>query len=302
MRATSHSGRFHKKNGQLYSAGHNDRTITDDMPNVSNELSKYNMYYTWDKSKTFAEAEKNYYEKAFSAELELQNERHKNARQYNRVKTIDDLLKSKKTCPDERIISVGNAENHVDYNKLKNIFNYHLEWHKKRFPQIKILDAALHVDEKDPASGVVTAPHIHVRTIAYALDENGNQFPKQDKAFEQMGVVLPKPDEPKSRYNNRKMMYSAECRQNIIALCQKMGLEIEIEPKEKSKSGLELMAYKRQQEEEKLESIKKEVKRQQMELVVQKEKTKALHDLTEDDIDRILHPIDIVSNTIRPGY
>ena len=295
MRATSHSGRFHKKTGQLFSAGHNDRTITENMPNVSNELSKHNLYFTWDRSKTFAEAEKNFYEKAFSTELELQNDRHKKARQYNRVKTVDDLLKSKKTCPDERLISIGNAESYIAPERLKMIFNYHLEWHRKQFPQIKILDAALHVDERDPASGVVTAPHIHIRTIAYAIDENGNQFPKQDKAFEQMGLELPKPDEPKSRYNNRKMVYSAACRENIIALCERMGLEIETEPRDPSRSGQELLVLKRQKEEERLRKIEKE-------LAIQREKIKVLHDLTDEDVEKILQPVEIARNIVRPGY
>ena len=249
MRATSHSARSSQK--FVFNPRHNDRSASDKMPNVSNELSVNNRYKSWNNASNFDESEKQFYEKYFSTTLNMQNERHKQSRHYNRIKTIEDIRKDTRTCPDERIISIGNSDEHIEAKTLVEIVNQHIAWHIKKFPQIQILNTALHVDEIDPVSGTVTAPHIHIRTIAYSRDENNNLYPEQDKAFQQMGINLPHPDKSKSRYNNRKMTYSAECRQNILDICMRMGISVETTPKNASKSGLSLTAYKRMREEEK---------------------------------------------------
>ena len=180
MRATSHSARSSSQH--IFTPGHNDRTATDKMPNVFNELSDGNKYMSWNNAKNFEESEKQFYELYFSTALNLQNERHKKSRHYDRIRTIDDIRKDKRTCPDERIISVGNSDEHIDAQTLTKIFEEHIRWHMKQYPQVQILNMALHVDEKDPVSGTITAPHIHIRTIAYSRDENNNLSPEHISA------------------------------------------------------------------------------------------------------------------------
>ena len=50
------------------------------------------------------------------------------------------------------------------------------------------------------------------------------------KALEELGFELPKPNEKKGKYNNRKMGFDDECRKLFISICQKHGLNIDVEP------------------------------------------------------------------------
>ena len=65
----------------------------------------------------------------------------------------------------------------------------------------------------------------------------------QDKALEELGIGLPDPDKPKSRYNNRKMTFDAICRELFLNICKKHGLEMEMEPIYGGASYLEKADY-----------------------------------------------------------
>ena len=65
----------------------------------------------------------------------------------------------------------------------------------------------------------------------------------QDKALEELGIELPDPDKPKGRYNNRKMTFDATCRELFLSICQKHGLEMEMEPIYGGASYLEKADY-----------------------------------------------------------
>lgn len=59
-----------------------------------------------------------------------------------------------------------------------------------------------------------------------------------------MGVELPNPDKPRSRFNNRKQVFSRMCREHLLQICREHGLEIEEIPQEKSRNGRTLDDYK----------------------------------------------------------
>lgn len=97
-----------------------------------------------------------------------------------------------------------------------------LENTKRYGSHVHILDWALHLDE--------ATPHIHERHVFDAVNQYGELCPQQDKALEELGFELPDPIKKKGKYNNRKMTFDDECRKLFISICQKHGLDIEVEP------------------------------------------------------------------------
>lgn len=252
MRTTSHSGRFNRQTGEVFPAGHNDRNFDlDNAEHINADLTQFNKYYTcYPEDLSFQEVERKYYAENFKEALEVQNERNRANRHPERCKGIDDLLKSRRTCPEEVIYQIGTQKQTVKPELLDEICRKQLKWEQEQFPQAKILDAALHVNE--------ATPHMHVRKVWEAEGKDG-KIVSQSKALEQMGVERPDISKPKSRYNNAKMTYTHACREHFQQLCKEYDLEIETEPQEASKSGLALKEYQRRQEEKKLEATKKQL-------------------------------------------
>lgn len=167
--------------------------------------------------------EKAYYVEKYSDHVEGQNERNRKARHYDRVKTIDGILENNKTCPEETLLQLGNIDGTVSADVLVQISAEYFEEFNKRYgSHVHILDWALHLDE--------ATPHIHERHVFDAVNQYGELCPQQDKALEELGFELPKANEKKGKYNNRKMVFDEECRKLFISICQKHGLDIDIEP------------------------------------------------------------------------
>lgn len=203
MKTTRHNGRSGKHG--TYDAKHNDRRFdVENSEHIDAERTKMNVYWDCyqgyslqnDKDEqarfTFTEIEKAYYVEKYSDHVDGQNERNRKARHYDRVKTIDAILENNKTCPEETLLQLGN------------------------------MDWALHLDE--------ATPHIHERHVFDAVNQYGELCPQQDKALEELGFELPKPNEKKGKYNNRKMVFDEECRKLFISICQNHGLTIDVEP------------------------------------------------------------------------
>lgn len=252
MRATMHNGRAGKSG--VFLARHNDRDFDVSMAeHIRKDQSANNWTWHWQikdrPDMTFEEAEKSLYDRMFSESLEAQNERHRKSRHHGRVKTMDDYRTDRNTCPEETIIQIGNKDDTVPADLLKRIAIEQINWESRTFPNVIILDAALHVDEEG-------APHFHKRQVWIAKSDDGCVV-SQSKALQQMGIERPDTTRKKSRYNNPKMEYTRRCREHFLDLCREHGLEIETDPKEASKTGLSLLEYQRRQEEEKLAEIEK---------------------------------------------
>lgn len=108
---------------------------------------------------------------------------------------------------------------------------------------------ALHVDEEG-------APHIHMRKAWIYRDENGIESIAQSKALQAAGIPLPHPDKAAGRHNNRKQTFSAMERQALYEICQEYGIEslLEMQPRERSKSGREMEDYKAEQAEKRAQA------------------------------------------------
>ncbi|MBP3469445.1 MAG: hypothetical protein J6K26_08005 [Lachnospiraceae bacterium] len=255
MRITAHNGRA-GKNG-IYSAKHNDRNFdTRNSEHIDDDMSSRNWYWHCyqkvDPDMTFEEAESRFYEEHFRESLSVRNERHKKNRHPECMKTIDEYRKSRKTCPEEQIMQIGNKGSSVSPVLLQHIALEQIRWEKEHYPNFKLLNVALHVDEEG-------APHIHKRGVWIAHDESGREIVGQSKALAEMGISAPDPSKKYGKYNNAKITYTKECREHIIEICRTRGLELELNPKEVSKTGLSLEEYKAQQEQEKVAIAREKV-------------------------------------------
>lgn len=237
MRATIHNGRT--SNLGAFTPKHNDRNFNiNHAEHINPERVKLNRYWNWtgNPETTFEATEIAFYEKHISAHLEAQNARYRAQRHAERAKTMDEYRKSPQTCPEEVILQIGKMGDTIPADMMARIIQEQINWEQKQFPGVMVLDVALHMDEQG-------APHIHERRAWVYTDKDGNTAISQNKSLEQMGVELPNPNKPRSRFNNRKMTFSRMCREHLLQICREHGLEIEEIPQEKSKSGRTLEDY-----------------------------------------------------------
>lgn len=254
MRLTQHNARA-GKNGNFL-ARHNDRDFnltTSD--HIDPERSRNNVYghiYATERPEmTFKEVEMQFYTDTFSAALESQNERYRRDGHPERCRTIEDVYKSPRTCPEESIFQIGNRDSTISPEKLLQIYQEYAKQRREDFPGVMVLDYALHTDEEG-------APHIHERVVWVGHNRDGQATPSQSKALTEMGVCKPHPDRPNSRYNNAKQTYTQFCRHIALSICHSRGLQIETDPQEPSRTGLTLLEYKTRQEQERAKTARQE--------------------------------------------
>lgn len=237
MRATIHNSRTGKDGA--YNTKHNDRQFdTRNAEHIDPERVGNNRYWNWtgNPKMSFEDAERTFYEKHIKQHLDAQNARYKAQRHAERVKTMDEYRRSSQTCPEEVILQIGKLGDTIPADMMARIIQEQINWEQKQFPGVRVLDVALHMDEQG-------APHIHERRAWVYTDKDGNTAISQNKSLEQMGVELPNPNKPRSRFNNRKMTFSRMCREHLLQICKEHGLQIEEIPQEKSKSGRTLEDY-----------------------------------------------------------
>ena len=204
MKATRHNGRSGKHG--TYDAKHNDRRFdVENSEHIDAERTKFNVY--WDCYQGYS----------------LPNDENERARfTFTEVEKAY-YVENNKTCPEEILLQLGNIDGTVSADVLAQISAEYFEEFNKRYgSHVHILDWALHLDE--------ATPHIHERHVFDVVNQYGELCPQQDKALEELGFELPKPNEKKGKYNNRKMVFDEECRKLFISICQKHGLDIDVEP------------------------------------------------------------------------
>lgn len=243
-RTTLHNGRKNRQ-GQAYRANHNDRKFDlDKAEHIEQERTKENIYWhylqTENPDMDFSTAEKTFYKNHFEEALSIRNSSYIQHGNKKQVKTLEEYMQEH--CPEETIWMIGNAEDMIPAKILHNVWTEQKTWMEAMFPQVTVLDWALHVDEQG-------APHIHERHVFIGHDKRGLEVVGQNKALAEMGISAPNPQRPTGRHNNAKMTYTAICRQHFQELCKRHGLDIEVQPRERSEMGLTQAEYKTRQEE-----------------------------------------------------
>ena len=230
MKATNHNGRSGKHGA--YNPKHNDRQFDvakSDHIDAVRMLENVNWDYQRgirlfkqenDDGISFETVELDYYEENFGEYIRNQNARNEQNRHPERNRTIEDMYKDTKTCPEETLWQIGNREESVDAEILQKIVQEFLAERDKQFgSHVVTLDWALHNDE--------STPHIHERHVFQCRNKYGEMCPQQEKSLEELGISLPNPDKPKGRNNNRKMTFDAMCRRMFIGICKKYGIEVD---------------------------------------------------------------------------
>lgn len=249
MKLTRHNGRA-GKNG-TYNPRHNDRRFdVENSEHIDAERAKRNVYWDCYRNYTFAESrddetrsdfsfeeiERMYYYEHYSDHVEAQNARNEKTRHTERNRTVEDLLRNNKTCPEESIYQIGTIEDSVTPGMLAQIAAEFFEEFERRFgSHVHILDWALHLDEG--------TPHIHERHVFDCENRYGEVCPQQEKALEELGIPLPDPDKPKGRNNNRKQTFDAVCRAMLFDISRQHGLHLDQEPSYGGRKYLEKQDY-----------------------------------------------------------
>ena len=265
MKLTRHNGRS-GRNG-TYNPRHNDRRFdVGNSEHIDTERARYNLYwdcyrgYTTAGSRedasvpdfSFEQIEKAYYVEHYSDYVDAQNARNEKTRHTERNRTVEDLLKNKKTCPEESIYQIGALGESVSPETLfKVVSEFYGEFEKRFGSCIHILDWALHIDEG--------TPHIHERHVFDCENRYGEVCPQQEKALEKLGIPLPDPDKPKGRNNNRKQTFDAACRTMLFEIAKRHGLHLDQESSYGGRGYLEKQDYILLKQKEKLESQEREL-------------------------------------------
>lgn len=284
LKLTRHNGRAGKHG--TYNPKHNDRSFEiANSEHIDPERVQQNIY--WDcyngirsalqpKSEesladTFEEVEKLYYKLHYTNFTEKQNERNAKIRHTERNRSPEDLLTSKKTCPEESIYQLGTLENHASPKELFQIATEFMdEFHERFGKHVHILDWALHLDEG--------TPHIQERHVFDCENKYGEIAPQQEKALEALGFELPKPDKPLGRYNNRKITFDAACRTMLFEIAKRHGLELDEVPEYGGRAYLEKRDYIMAKQKEQLAQQEKAVQKQTAQLEnLKQENEKAQH-------------------------
>ena len=283
LKLTRHNGRAGKHG--TYNPKHNDRSFEiANSEHIDPERVQQNIY--WDcyngirsalqpkdvdsLADTFEEVEKLYYKLHYTNFTEKQNERNAKIRHTERNRSPEDLLTSKKTCPEESIYQLGTLESHASPKELFQIATEFMdEFHERFGKHVHILDWALHLDEG--------TPHIHERHVFDCENKYGEIAPQQEKALEALGFELPKPDKPLGRYNNRKITFDAACRTMLFEIAKRHGLELDEVPEYGGRAYLEKQDYIMAKQKEQLAQQEKAVQEQTAQLENLKQENEKAH-------------------------
>ena len=236
MRVSFHNGRAGKKG--TYSDKHNDRNFDlDHADHIDKTKTKDNIYINYVTEKiysheekvennieSFSDSELKFYEENFGNFIKKRNEKNKKNNNYDRIADAKKIKNMERYAPEEVIFQIGNEDNfnQEDFNTFLKVYTDFIDWYTEEYPDIKLLNAGVHVDE--------TTPHIHLRQVYTAYDKDGNLFPSQTECLKNMGIQRPDPTKKKTKYNNPKVTFSQRNRNKLLELCEEYGLEVETEP------------------------------------------------------------------------
>lgn len=274
------------------SANHNERRFNlEKADHINVEKTKLNEYYFYGgldkeqpkfiyKEDGFRKKELEYYEKTFGDTLTRKNEYYKKKGQLHKIKTMEDIYTGEKTKPEELILQFGDINDHPDPETFKKAFKKYMEdffkWNHEHGDHIKILDAALHMDE--------ASPHAHIRRTYVFIDKYGNKDICQKYALQQAGVKLPDPNKKEDRYNFHKKKFDEMMRDAWIKTGRDFGLVIDDAPKIGKKGELSIQKFKQ-------EKIKEDIEEKEF---YKKNLNKEVDDLEEykDQLNNVIDEIE----------
>lgn len=323
-RVTSHNGRQHKSRGngagKAYSNKHNDRNYDlSHSDNIDIKRTPQNEYYVYDNNVTtrvkselkdnrvvflnsdnFNNHELKQYEKMFQKAVDAQNERNIKARHKERCKSIEDVLKSTQTCPEETLTYFGDKDNSPIPKSKMIAIHYKIikELTKLYGSNIKYLNSALHMDEAG-------TPHFHDRRVWVYEGKDGLDI-CQRKALQALGIkkstkrVNAEGKEYEGeKYNNEKVTFTEIERKIKIEIAKKYGLVIIEQPLEPGKYQKSQDRYIAEKEAEQVHILTQAVEVARAELaVVQSEQLDAVESTKEAEkrVESEAHKLAIIKD------
>lgn len=257
MKATYHNGRA-TKDGLVFNANHNTNHKTrGEQKHIDHEKTMENVVWARDinninspklirqigsfDAKSY---ELQFYKERYGAARERKNQDYIKSGHKADVRTMEQVIESKKTAPLETVFQIGKEGEHVSPEQLESIFKSFTVWMQQQYGNnLDILDVALHVDE--------ATPHIHSRCVLYGRDKDGNRDINQTAAFKELGIERPDLTKKQGKYNCPLMTFTERNREKFYEICEEYGIGIDKEVKSKSQKHLDILEYKTQQEEEK---------------------------------------------------
>ncbi len=220
---------------------HNDRNFDlDYAPHIDQGRVKDNRYWTYNGQTDvpFSELEEGFYRDTFSAYIGKQNEKKRAYGNANRSITAERYHKMKNSRPEDVVLEIGNMLEHAPGEELYECAMAYVEAFNKAFGErCRILDLALHMDEE--------APHVHIRRVWIAEDEQGDAYVCQTKALEQMGIERPDTSRPEDRKNNAKVTFTDMDREMFRQACIARGHDIDPPPRKGKRGRTAIDEYKR---------------------------------------------------------
>lgn len=299
MKLTRHNGRSGRHGA--YNPRHNDRRFdVENSEHIDAGRARQNIYWDCYRGFTthafredpgqpdfsFEEIERMYYTEHYGGHILAQNARNEKTRHTERNRTVEDLLKNKKTCPEETLYQIGTVEGSVPPEVLFMVVREFQEEFERRFgSHVHILDWALHLDE--------VTPHIHERHVFDCGNRYGELCPQQEKALEGLGIPLPHPEKPKGRHNNRKQTFDAVCRTLLFEIAKRHGLHLEQEPSYGGREYLEKQDFILMKQKEQLAA--QEQKLEELTLKIEDVET-LLDDVSDAAYDKA---VEVVTDTVR---
>lgn len=263
-RVGNHNGRK-RKDGSVFGARHLDRNFNvANAPHIDAEKSCENTYWMNPSfgitASTFDDFERQFYEKYFADFIKRTNDKAIQQRHFERMIDVDSMRKNPRTCLEETLVYFGNQKfEKLPREMFDSMMQELVDYIHQTFPNCKVVDYAIHRDEQG-------AEHGEMRMAWIAQDKDGILIMNQTKALAQMGF-----ENNKKRNDNAKMRFTKMIREKQIAIARSHGLEVELIPREKGKSGRDLAEYQLQEIQQKFDNLQK--------LVVSKERVEEIKEI-----------------------
>lgn len=217
-----------KRCGGSNSAKHNDRTNKMkhmDETKIDRDVSYMKLDGMWcpcfNGENELAQYELGVYKELFEEHVVAQKEFYtKNSQKKEAAKqSVEKLYEGKRTAPDEILLQVFDKGKYKDREKFEKMVLKQIEALEN--DNFRVISYSIHESE--------TSLHAHVRGVWLAKDKFGHLVPKQDAALKEMGMELPKPNEPKSRHNNRKQTWTKMEQESWYNIVEEVDKSVKID-------------------------------------------------------------------------
>lgn len=280
-------------NARLDTSGrHNDRNFDTELAShidiSKTNQNKYTTYLGDDYVGTFRDLEIEFYGKTFDEYINERNQKQLSKRHPERVISTEKYYHMKMSHPEDKIIQIGNIDEHIDADTLWDCCKEYMnDFNDKYGEHCQIIDMALHVDE--------ATPHVHIRRVWIAEDEEGLKYVSQKDALEQMGVKAPHPEDEVSKFNNPKMTFTQKDTRMLLEICKSKGIEIDNSEYKGKQKHLSIEQYKSEKE-----RVRNEYEADILRLKKEKENEQKDISLIENYLDKYLEIL--YNNQVFDGY